>query len=230
MDYRFRSKSEKASLRKVYPKNISGPVITVSREAGCSGNLFVRDLARHLNKEHSGNDKAPRWQWVNKEVIYETAQELKVHPSRVYKLFKGEPRRLMDEVLESLSTRYYINDRTVTRAIGEIVKRFAVQGNVIILGRGGVGLARNISKSLHIKLHAPKFWRIEEISRKLNLNHEAAEAFVNETDRKRKDFLAKFNRDNWGPDSFDLSFNCMSMRKEDIIASISLIMKRKEID
>ena len=229
MNYRFRSKAENASLIPDLPRKDDGPVITVSRETGCSGNPFVKDLCNFLNNLNFDSKHPQKWQWVNKEIIYETANELEVHPKRVYKLFRGEPRKLMDEIVESLSARYYINDRQVTKAVREIVKRFAAQGRVIILGRGGVGLTRHIKKSLHIKLYAPKEWRIDQIAKKLELSHKEAKAFVERTDKTRNHLIEKFTDVECSNDAFDLAFNTMSMKSYEIFNAISGALKAKEI-
>ena len=204
----------------------AGPVITVSRETGCSGNEFVKQLSVFLNRQENRSGKE-MWQWVNKEVIYETANELKVYPNRVHKLFKGEPRKIIDEIVDSMSEKYYINDRTITKAAKEIVKRIAARGNVVILGRGGVGLTRHVRESLHIKLYAPKHWRINEISRKLGLNPKDAAEFVDKTDVERNLLIRKFSTEDNIMDLFDIGFNCMTNSSNDIFSSIAGILRSR---
>lgn len=206
-----------------------GPVITVSRETGCFGNSFVMELASYLNKNHGGHRHKNPWKWVNKEIIYETANELKVHPNRVQKLFKGEPRQIMDEVVESLATRYYKNDRMITRAIREIVKKISEQGYVIILGRGGVGLIRHIKNTIHIRLHAPVEWRIENIRNKMEMTAEEAKSFVHKKDHQREALIRKFSPGRYGDELFDLSFNCQTIKRAEIFDSIKAILKARNL-
>lgn len=228
MESRFKVEAGIENLLSTANMQTHGPVITVSRETGCSGNQFVKELSLFLNSQ----EKRPKqilWQWVNKEIIYETANELQVHPSRVYKLFRGEPRKLMDEIADSLFIRYYKNDRIITKAVKEIVKKIASRGNVIILGRGGVGLTRHIRDSVHIRLYAPKQWRIEGTSRKLKISLKEANEFVERTDKERNMLIRKFALSENDNDLFDIGFNCMSNSYNDMFSGIVGVLRSKGI-
>src|SRR5665648_392092 len=52
-----------------------GPVITISRECGCSGRLFAEKLIERIN--HKINNAVHNWKWVNKEILCLASKELK---------------------------------------------------------------------------------------------------------------------------------------------------------
>ena len=56
----------------------------------------------------------------------------------------------------------------------------------------GVSIARNITDSLHIRLTAPFYWRVENVMKKKGMNIEAAEAYVVDTDECRFNLIQTF--------------------------------------
>ncbi len=68
-----------------------------------------------------------------------------------------------------------------------------MQGRVIVLvGRGGVSIAHDIADSLHIRLIAPFYWRVENVMKKKQMDIETAEEFVVDTDEKRHNLITTF--------------------------------------
>src|SRR5665647_1419303 len=57
-----------------------GPVITISRECGCPGNDIAEMLMNKLNKKMVKDGHAPKWKWVNKEILLKASEELKMNP------------------------------------------------------------------------------------------------------------------------------------------------------
>lgn len=206
-----------------------GPVITVSRETGCLGYEFVRKLAVFINRIERINGKRKKWHWVNKEIIFASARELEVPPSRVDKLFKAERRKMMNEIVDALATRYYKSDRVVTKAIKQVIKNLITEGNVIILGRGGVALSRHVSKSLHIKLFGPLEWRIENIRKKLDMSYDEAKRYIHEMDKARKQLIDNFAGKECDECIFDLEFNRKTMKDEEMFTIIHGLLKYRQV-
>ena len=50
---------------------------------------------------------------------------------------------------------YYKSDLKIRTTIAKVIRKFANEGNAIIVGRGGVAITRDIPLSLHIFLEAP---------------------------------------------------------------------------
>ena len=62
----------------------------------------------------------------------------------------------------------------------------------MIVGRGGVSIAKDITDALHIRLVAPFYWRVENVMKKKTLDIEAAEEYVVDTDEKRFNLILTF--------------------------------------
>ena len=53
-------------------------------------------------------------------------------------------------------------------------------------------LPRDIADSLHIRLIAPFYWRVENVMKKKEMNIETAEEYVVDTDEKRFNLIHTF--------------------------------------
>jgi len=97
---------------------------------------------------------------------------------------------------------------------------------VVIVGRGGVAITRDIPLSLHVNLEAPLEWRVLRISEKHNLSLEEAEKYAKDIDKKRKQFREYFEGKNTDYTQFDLTFNTMTLSIDEIV---KIIMKAIDV-
>ena len=201
-----------------------GPVITISRECGCSGRLFAEKLTDRINQEI--NNPAQKWKWVNKEILNLASKELKLNPHQVKNLLKTEDKNFLDELVSSFTIKYYAPDAKIKRAIKEVVRHLAIDGNIVIVGRGSEAITRDIQRSLHIKLYAPLSWKVNIVRTRDDISREEAEKLIHKTDEGRakivNDYLAKIQ----DKVVYDISFNCAKFSQEEII---EVIMKVAEI-
>ena len=212
-------KQEK-EVNKEVTKTEGGSVITISREFGCHGKEFSRDLKKRLEV----NDSA--WQIVSKEILNQAAEELKLHPRQLEYVFKGEKRSDIEDILSSMLGGYYIGDFGRRKALRKVIYRLAMEGNKIILGRCGVCIARDIKKSLHIKLEAPPEHRISNIMYWKTINADKAEKIMKEMDEKRLFVLRNFSKNMFDPHIFDLRIN---MDRFNIAEAVGLTVKALEM-
>ncbi len=197
--------------------NSSGPVITISRLHGCPAKTIAKKLRDLLNeKTLAKNLGEAKWQYVTKEILYESAKELDLEPSRIKYVFDYKQKSMIDELLSAHSNKYYKSDRKIRNTVAMVVRNMANEGHAIIVGRGGVAITRDIPRSLHINLEAPLDWRIVRMAEKLDLSLEQAERTVKDTDKKRKQFRDYFQGKNTDYTSFDMSFNCMTLSVNEI--------------
>lgn len=195
-----------------------GPVITISRETGCPAKRISKLLTHTLNQKLEKDE--PHWKCVSKEILRESAKELDMNPEHIKYVFDFEKRSTWDEILQSLSTKYYKSDRKIRKTIADVVRSIAVTGHAVIIGRGSVVITHDIPKSFHVNLEAPLEWRIEILCEKLNKTKREAELYALETDKKRKEFRNSFYGKNTDYTRFDVTFNCMSFTDEEIVSSI----------
>lgn len=205
-----------------------GPVVTIAREMGCPGKKVSQLLQDMLHQQTSKDLKKAEWKWVSKEIFESAAKELELEPERIIEAFK-HPRGIIDEIIHSQSKKYYVNDRRIRKTIGEVIRSIANDGHVIILGRGGVALTRDIPKSLHIYLGAPLEWRAALVSEKQCMSIPDAKRYIKEIDDRRAQYRAYYEGKSNDYTSFDVSFNCMTFTVPEIVDAIIKIMEIRKL-
>lgn len=215
----YLEKRLKPTARPVKPvKVITGPVITISREYGCRAKKLAAALALALNKQD--NSAADKWQWVGKEIIEKSAQELHLKTQLINEIASSEETGIIEDILLTFSNKYYPGDLKIKKTIGDIIQSYAAAGHVIIVGRGGVSVCKNIKNSLHIALTAPLEWRINDVSRRQKISLEAAEKKIKSIDYKRKQLREHFAGKTLNASIFDVVYNYMTCSEEEIIFSV----------
>ncbi len=211
-------------------KNIfPGPVVTISRELGCPAKKVACLLAEKLNKINSPVDKEQPWKWISKEIMQESAKVLNVDCSQIQHVFDYRTRGLLEDLLLTQSKDYYKSDTKILATIAKVIRRIAVEGNAIIVGRGGVAITRDIPKSVHICLEAPPEWRALRTAEKHQLSIDQARQYNQSIDKKRKQFRDLFHGQGTDYTRFDLKINCMTLSQEEITEIIIGAMKAKKL-
>lgn len=183
-DY-FDDRYREAILNK--PPDEDGPVITLSRLTGCDGRYVATTLVDSLNQKYGTS----KWRWVDKDVIYAIARELNTDAVRVENFYKGIELSNASEMIMAFSGGF-VSDLRVKKAIRDVVLSIAKEGYIVIVGRGGVSIANDIKDALHIRLIAPFYWRVNNIMKKMDMEMEAAEEYVVDTDEKRFQLIQTF--------------------------------------
>ncbi len=169
------------------PIDQTGPVITISRLTGCDGREVAAALVAQLNLRYNTN----KWRWIDKDIIYHAAHELKTDTNRVETYYQGMTMNDMSEMIMAFSGSF-VSDSSVKKAIREVVLSIAREGHAVIIGRGGVAITRDMTNALHIRLVAPLYWRVENVMKKKGMIIEKAEEYVIETDEKRNKMIVSF--------------------------------------
>ncbi len=190
-----------------------GPVITISREVGCNGLQMARILSEKLNEFN----QLATWNVLSKEIFYESAQELDIDLSKVTKIFRQTDRYTFEEILKAFNNKSYKSERKIINTVIDVVHSHAEDGNCIIVGRAGHIIARDITRSLHIRLMAPLEYRIESIMEKNNMTRLEAIKFIDIVEKERLAFRKAINEVCKATDYFDLTINRASFNDEAII-------------
>jgi cytidylate kinase len=183
-DY-FDSRYRESILNK--PAADDGPVITISRHTGCDARQVAANVVDNLNRKYGQN----KWKWIDKDIIYKVAEDLNTDPHRIENFYKGLELSDASEMIMAFSGNF-VSDQQVKKAIREVVLAMCKEGHLVLVGRGGVSIAHDITDSVHIRLVAPFYWRVENVMKKKNMNIEAAEEYVVDTDEKRFNLIQTF--------------------------------------
>ncbi len=164
-----------------------GPVITLSRLTGCDARMVAQNLVDDLNRTWG----TKKWKWIDKEIVYAIAKELNTDSQRIENFYEGNELSSISEMIMAFSGGF-ISDLRVKKAVRDIVLSLCKTGHIVLIGRGGVSIAQGIKNSLHIRLIAPFYWRVENIMKKNKMDIETAEEFILESDKNRFTLIQTF--------------------------------------
>ena len=222
-EYMERGFSEAGSGNNTFP----GPVVTISRESGCPSKLIGQMLTDVLNKYGSSRETV-KWRFISKEVVEGAARQLELNTTEVDFLLNSGGKGVIEDIMTSFS-QSYVSSHRIRKTVTTVVKSIAGQGKVVILGRGGAGILQNRPDTLHIRLQAPVEWRAREICKLRNITEKEALKCIEENDKKRTGFIEMLIGGNFYPHLFDVTFNCSTLSKEEIVHTIIGLMGIKKL-
>ncbi len=203
---------------------VPGPVITISREVGCNGvklaNLIVAKLNTRILEEN--------WKVISKEVFYQSAKELKMHPDEVRKNLHQTEKFTFDDILKAFSDKNYKTDITIRKTMKRVIHQIANEGFCIIVGRAGHIIANNIERSLHIRLIAPLDYRINTIMHNNHLTREESISFIEKVEKERLQFRKSILKDDPSHEIFDITINRAAFSDEEIIELIEFAATKRK--
>ncbi len=200
-------------------KEKAGPFITISRDYGCQANKLAKMLSDEFQK------KGQKWSILNKEIIMQSAKQLDMEPRKVMKIADSVDRTTMDEVLHALTTKYYKSDRKIRQTISSVIISAASEGHAIIVGRGGVAITHGLAKGIHIKLHAPRDWRLQLMMKRYHTTREHMMKELSSIDLKRHRLLASLTKGVEDTDMlFDVEFNCSTLNLDEIAKMVMALV------
>lgn len=206
-----------------------GPVVTISRDYGCPAKRLAGMLSSTLNRIELENFSKHQWHWISKEILDESAKELNLKPTMVREVANKDQDGLVDDIVKSLSQKDYPGDIKIKKTIGEVIRSFAEHGHVIVVGRGGVSITRDLENSLHVKIQAPLEWRINEVSNKQMISLAEAKKKILHIDSQRRLIREHFEGKKVGNDAFDVIFNYLTLDEDDIISAITNLMQSRDL-
>ncbi len=199
------------------PVDSTGPVITISRLTGCDGREVAAELVAQMNLRYNTN----RWKWVDKDIIYHAAHELRTDTNRVETYYQGLGMTDISQMIMAFSGTF-VTDSSVKKAIKEVVLSIARDGYVVIIGRGGVAITRDMANALHVRLVAPVYWRVQNVMKKKGMVIEKAEQYTLQTDEKRHKLIVDFLDKK--PQSIDYLFDVTLNRSSFTLEQISSLI------
>ena len=102
-----------------------------------------------------------------------------------------------------------LNDRFFL-AEAEAIKKFAKEGDCVILGRCADYVLENEPdiELINIFVYGSKEWRIKRVANELGINESKAKEQVNKTDKQRRNFYEYYSGKDWGAtENYDLCLN-----------------------
>lgn len=212
---------KRLSTAKIKSSKNSG-FVTISRQTGCNGSSVAIKLAKRLSKD-------TEWKHINKEILNESARKLDLKTSKISHLYDADRLTHADEILTALSNKYYKSDKKLKSTISQVVKHYAEEGNIIIVGRAAVGITSKIDGGLHIRLTAPLDWRINSLKKRRGFENVDIKKFIGEHDKKKANMIKRFCNVKLDEIPFDLVINCARFDEDKIVKIIHNAMLMKQI-
>lgn len=200
-----------------------GPVICISREVGCGGVNLARLLAAELDQ----HTICKKWKVLSKEILEESARELDMDPNKLRNYLKEDDRTMFDDILSAFSERRHKSDKKISKTLVDLISSFANDGYCIIVGRAGHIIARDIKKSLLVRLTAPMDWRIRQIMEKNNLNLREAISFIEQTEKERQNLRRHIAGEGVKDDEYDLTINLARMSTSEVVDLIKHVAESR---
>lgn len=206
-------------------KTKPGPVVTISRMAGCSSQRLAKELALKLNELH-GTDK---WNVISKEVLQESAEKLQLDPKKIKTVFKAQDHTVLDDILKAFLSEDYQLERRMRNTVINVIRRFSVEGHKIIVGRGANIICSDLELALHVRIIAPLEWRVKKVINLKNFSHEEALRCIEKTEKDRSTFRNSIKGKQVEHLDFDLTINQSRFNNDEIIEIIIAALKMKKM-
>ena len=163
------------------------PFVTISREFGCEGGALAVRLQEILNERCR-----PFFTWVayDQEVLDEVAKAL--HVARgVVETIDGHRRSEMSELFDAILNQR-VDEALVFRKMAEVVRSLAIHGHTVLVGRGSYLITQDLKTGMHVRLEAPRDWRVHRIATDRELSMTEAEKVVHQGERERDHYIKTF--------------------------------------
>ena len=200
------------------------PLITISREAGTNAHGIGRFIIMRL-AEYADPDLNTGWDLFDQKLCALIAQNKSLdadYDALLNDKYRGGGlHRMVYEMLIGTPQEYRIQKK-----IEEVVRLLARLGKVVIIGRAGFLLARNMPGAIHLRLVASMDYRVQAVAKYDQLSEEQAVKKIKETDAERARFLkSHHNCDVSDPSNFDLVWNVAQFRVPEIVNATAELVR-----
>jgi CMP/dCMP kinase len=174
-------------------------LITISRQYGSGGSEVARRVAAELG-----------WRVVDNEVVESVAARAGVSPAQVAEQEERVPsfvERLARTLAASTPELFPASDAGGTlpklqeadlvRITESVVSEAAAKGRLVLVGRAAPAVLAQERDSLHVKLVAPRPYRIRAAADRLAVDVQQAAAIVDESDSTRARYHRQYYKRDW---------------------------------
>jgi cytidylate kinase len=197
------------------------PFVTLSREYGVGAFGLSEKIVHLINEKYK---PVPEWASYDRKLLDKIMDDLGLSKSLAETLTDGARKKMTDFIQTSFSK--FPPQVAVYRRLVEIIRTLAVTGNVVIVGRAGNIITRDMVKGFHVRIVAPLSYRAENISKRMNVSHKEAEQLIIDKDAQRDGFIQEFVKfDNTDPNNYHITVNLGHMSVDEAAAVIVNSMK-----
>jgi cytidylate kinase len=178
-------------------------IVTISRESGTGGEAIGKAVAGKLGYEY-----------FDKKAIFRDLEEHKKQWARW-----GEE---MDDHCPTVWERFDRSFAGVVALVENCIFQKALKNNVVIVGRGGNWLLRDVPYALRVRIRGPVEERIQRVCDREAVNREAAERMLESSDHERSCYVRNvYKRDISNSEDYDLVLNLGKLRFDEVVSLIA---------
>jgi cytidylate kinase len=185
--------------------------LTISRQHGSSGRELGQDIAREIGYEY-----------IDRERILEDIRA------------KGQDWEKWEKEFEehrpSIWEKYDWSFRGFVALQQSLILDYALKDKVVIMGRGGNFLLKDIPFVLKVRIEAPLDARIDHIQNRENIDLVTATFMINKLDKESRGFIGTVYSEDWNVHTYyDIIFNTVIQSTDIIMASLKAALLEKDL-
>jgi cytidylate kinase len=205
------------------PKKDYYPFVTISREYGCGGFEVAERLSTILNTEY--DFKSP-WAAYDKEVLDTVMDDMGICQCLADTL-TASARRSLTEFLQTAFSDFP-SQLSVYKKLVETIILLAENGHVVIVGRAGNVITRDMKSGYHVRLVADMEWRIDRIATMFRISRHEAREMITKKSKERDSYMKKYVKfDISDPHNYHMFVNNSLYSSEEVARLIIEGMKLK---
>jgi len=185
-------------------------ILTISREYGSGGREIGRAVSRELG-----------YSYVDRTVLFESIRQA----GKQWEKWS----ETLDEHCPTVWEKYDWSFKGFGALIQSVILQEAVKDNVVIMGRGGNFLLRDIPFALRVRISAPIEERIARIITRESVDSKTARWLAEKTDAERACFIHAIYGKRWdAAEEYDMSIDTAGSSLVDACAMIAGVLKKKD--
>lgn len=165
------------------------PAVTISRETGVGAAKIANAVAQQLDRDCPGEDGCP-WAVFDRNLVKKILEDHQLSATMEKFMPEDTPFPLGD-ALETL-LGLHPSSWNLREYADETIRRLAVNGNVILVGRGAAIITSLLPNVLHVRLLAPFNVRVQKYAESYNITAKEAERVVRESDEARHRYVQTY--------------------------------------
>jgi Cytidylate kinase-like family len=162
--------------------------VTISRQTGSGAHLVGEELAQCMER-HGPKDIVP-WTLFDRDLVKKILEEHHL-PERMARFLEEDRISELQDTMDELFG-LHPPSWTLVRQTTETILRLVELGRVIIIGRGGGIITRNLDYVFHVRLVGSLGRRRQHVQEFYQMGKKEAEEFIQREDRGRRRYLRKY--------------------------------------
>ena len=194
-----------------------GLFVTISRQGGAGGRTVAQRLVNRLNVLDPGDVPWTLW---DRALVEKVAADNNIARELIESL-EDTSRSWVEEFLASLAGEGNETEAKVYQVVASAIRALAQRGRVVVVGRGGVYITRNMPGGIHVRLIAPAEYRARHMAEQLNVSAETAMTHILALDKSRSAFYHRYwPKEIISPEAFTVTINTAKVNEDRAVESL----------